>query len=156
MVKVGITGQSGFIGIHLFNFLGLQKDEVIRIPFLDEFFSNTDSLQKFVKECDVIVHLAALNRHNNPETIFETNIQLVRQIIEAMEIVDHFPEIIFASSIQEQLDNPYGKSKFEGRKLFEEWSKKHDSLFIGLVIPNVFGPFGNPFYNSVIATFSYQ
>jgi UDP-2-acetamido-2,6-beta-L-arabino-hexul-4-ose reductase len=156
MLRVGITGQSGFIGTHLFNYLGLQKDKVKRIPFLDEFFLHADVLQSFVKECDVIVHLAAVNRHNDPETIYKTNIHLVHQILEATEAVRHFPKIIFGSSIQEQLDNPFGKSKLEGRKLFEEWSKKHDSSFVGLVIPNVFGPFGNPFYNSVVATFSYQ
>ena len=40
MIKIGITGQAGFIGTHLYNFLGLKNDEVIRIPFQDDFFSD--------------------------------------------------------------------------------------------------------------------
>ena len=40
--------------------------------------------------------------------------------------------------------------------MFVEWAKKNNNIFTGLVIPNVFGPFGNPYYNSVVATFSYQ
>jgi UDP-2-acetamido-2,6-beta-L-arabino-hexul-4-ose reductase len=67
MLKIGITGQSGFIGTHLYNYLGLQKDEVTRIPFQDSYFTDEIKLQEFVKQCDVIVHLAAVNRHNEPE-----------------------------------------------------------------------------------------
>ena len=61
-----------------------------------------------------------------------------------------------SSSLQEFLDNPYGKSKREGRELFNKWADKTNAMFTGLIIPNVFGPFGVPFYNSVISTFSYQ
>jgi UDP-2-acetamido-2,6-beta-L-arabino-hexul-4-ose reductase len=61
-----------------------------------------------------------------------------------------------SSSLQEFLDNPYGKSKREGRELFNQWADKNNAMFTGLIIPNVFGPFGKAFYNSVISTFSYQ
>ena len=61
-----------------------------------------------------------------------------------------------SSSTQEERDNPYGKSKKEGRKLLIEWAENSDSKFTGMIIPNVFGPFGKPFYNSVVSTFSYQ
>jgi UDP-2-acetamido-2,6-beta-L-arabino-hexul-4-ose reductase len=50
----------------------------------------------------------------------------------------------------------YGRSKKEGRLLFEKWATNNNAKFTGLVIPNVFGPFGNPYYNSVIATFCHQ
>ena len=66
------------------------------------------------------------------------------------------PKVIFSSSTQEERDNPYGRSKKEGRRLFEEWAAGNDSVFNALVIPNVFGPFGKPYYNSVISTFSHQ
>ena len=51
---------------------------------------------------------------------------------------------------------PLWKIETDGRLLFEEWAKRNKARFTGFVIPNVFGPFGNPFYNSVIATFCYQ
>ncbi|GAH60399.1 unnamed protein product, partial [marine sediment metagenome] len=54
------------------------------------------------------------------------------------------------------LENAYGRSKQEGRKLFEDWAKKNKTQFTALIIPNVFGPFGNPYYNSVVATFCHQ
>ena len=65
--RVGITGQSGFIGTHLFNTLGLEPDKYERIEFRDEYFENHGKLQEFVSSCDVIVHLAGMNRHNDPQ-----------------------------------------------------------------------------------------
>ena len=155
-IKIGITGQSGFVGTHLYNTLGLSPDKCKRIPFKDEFFSDSKKLEEFVQKCDVIVHLAAMNRHNDPEVIYQTNITLVKQLIAACETTQSTPHILFSSSTQEERDNLYGKSKKEGRELFEKWADKNNAKFTGFVIPNVFGPFGNPYYNSVVATFCHQ
>lgn len=154
-MKIGITGQTGFVGTHLFNFLGLQEN-IERIPFKDEDFHNEEALIDFVVSCDVVVHLAAMNRHGDPQVIYDTNIQLVHKLINACEKVNSKPHILFSSSTQEEHDNLYGRSKKEGRQLFEMWAEKNSASFTGLVIPNVFGPFGNPYYNSFIATFCHQ
>jgi len=156
MIKIGITGQSGFIGTHLYNTLSLFPDKYSLIPFEDNYFNQNILLESFVQECDVIIHLAALNRHSNPEVIYNTNIELVNKLISSLESTSSKPYIIMSSSLQEFLDNPYGKSKREGRELFNQWADKNNAMFTGLIIPNVFGPFGIPFYNSVISTFSYQ
>ena len=156
MLKVVITGQAGFVGTHLYNTLGLYPDIFERIPFEDSYFQNKGQLVEFAKHCDVIVHLAAMNRHNDPDVIYKTNIGLVKQLISACEETNSTPHIIFSSSTQEERDNLYGKSKKEGRLLLEQWAKENNAKFTGLVIPNVFGPFGNPYYNSVIATFCHQ
>ena len=155
MLRIGITGQAGFIGTHLFNYLGLQE-QVQRISFENIYFQNDQQLRAFVKQCDVIVHLAAMNRHNDPEILYQTNIHLVQQLIDAMEAEGVTPHIIFSSSTQEERDNIYGRSKKKGREVFLHWAQQHNATFTGLVIPNVFGPFGSPYYNSVIATFSHQ
>lgn len=155
MLRIGITGQSGFIGNHLYNYLGLQE-EIERVNFEHDSFKNKELLQNFVKRCDVIVHLAAMNRHNDPEVIHNTNVSLVQLLIDAMEAENVTPHIIFSSSTQEEKDNLYGKSKREGRQLLSQWAQKRKACFTGLIIPNVFGPFGKPYYNSVIATFCHQ
>ncbi|OFX88795.1 MAG: epimerase [Bacteroidetes bacterium GWF2_33_16] len=156
MLKIGITGQSGFVGTHLYNTLGLKPDKYERINFEDSFFSNPLELSHFVSKCDIIIHLAAMNRHNNPEIIYNTNISLVKKLIAACENSQSTPHILFSSSTQEEKDNLYGRSKNEGRKLFENWAKSSSANFTGLIIPNVFGPFGHPYYNSVVATFCHQ
>jgi UDP-2-acetamido-2,6-beta-L-arabino-hexul-4-ose reductase len=155
MLKIGITGQAGFIGTHLYNYLCLQ-DDMDCILFKDEYFKNIEQLLSFVKTCDVIVHLAAMNRHDNPQVIFDTNIELVKKLTATCELADAKPHILFSSSTQEESGNLYGNSKLVGRRLFEDWAKRNKALFTGLIIPNVFGPFGNPYYNSFIATFCHQ
>ena len=156
MIKVGITGQAGFMGSHLFNFLGTKTDTIERINFEKNFFENDEKLQKFVASCDVIVHIAAMNRHENPQVIYDTNVGLVNQIINACEETNSNPKIIFSSSTQEEQDNLYGKSKRDGRKALEKWAVDNHGKVISFIIPNVFGPFGKPFYNSVVATFCHQ
>jgi len=156
MKTIGITGQSGFIGTHLYNTLGLYPDKYSRIEFKNDYFENPKLLENFVQQCDIVIHLAALNRCNDQKIIYKTNIELVEKLIKACEVTNAKPHIIFASSIQEQLDNEYGKSKKEGRKLLENWAQRNNTIFTALIIPNVFGPFGRPFYNSVISTFCYQ
>jgi UDP-2-acetamido-2,6-beta-L-arabino-hexul-4-ose reductase len=156
MIKIGITGQAGFIGTHLFNTLSLHPDKYIIIPFRDEFFQSEEALDGFVKQCDVIIHLAAMNRHNDPNVLYKTNIELVQKLIDSMERTNSKPYVIMSSSLQEERDNVYGLSKKEGRELFNQWADRNGAKFTGLIIPNVFGPFGVPFYNSVISTFSHQ
>jgi UDP-2-acetamido-2,6-beta-L-arabino-hexul-4-ose reductase len=156
MIRIGITGQAGFIGTHLYNYLGLKKEEIMRIPFQDDFFSKHEKLETFVKQCDVIVHLAALNRHNDPQAIYKTNIDLVKKLISSLENTGSKPHILFSSSTQEERENVFGKSKREGRKMLAHWAERNGAIFSGMVIPNVYGPFGNPYYNSVVATFAHQ
>lgn len=156
MIKVGITGQLGFVGTHLYNMLGLVNDEFERVSFEDAFFQDENRLRDFVKRCDVIVHLAAMNRHPDPKVIYRTNIQLVKQLIDAMVAEKVTPYVLFSSSTHEELDNEYGNSKREGRSLLEEWARQNGASFTGMVVPNVYGPFGRPNYNSFIATFCYK
>ncbi len=156
MIRVGITGQQGFVGSHLYNWLGLSPECFQRIPFEDSYFGTPDALRDFVRQCDVIVHLAAMNRDPDPEVIYRTNIGLVRQLVAAMEAEQVKPYLLFSSSIQEETDNLYGRSKREGREYLESWAEKAGASFTGLVIPNVYGPFGQPYYNSFVATFCHR
>jgi len=155
-ITVGITGQSGFVGTHLYNTLGLYANSFERIEFEDRYFDDRKLLNTFVKNCDVVVHLAAMNRHGNPQFIYDTNMRLVNELIKSCEETNSTPHILFSSSTQEERDNLYGKSKKDGRKMFEIWAKKNNACFTGFIIPNVFGPFGHPYYNSVVATFCHQ
>ena len=156
MKKIGITGQNGFIGKHLYNTLGLFPEEFERIDFRKDFFEDENKLDEFAAQCDVIVHLAAKNRHNDPQVIYDTNLELVQKLISSLKKTNSTAHVLFSSSTQEERDNPYGKSKKEGRELMVEWAKSSAGKFTGMIIPNVFGPFGHPNYNSVVATFCHK
>ena len=155
-MNIGITGQNGFVGQHLYNTLSLDKEKYQLINYEKTFFEVDEELDAFVLQCDVIVHLAAMNRHADPTVIYKTNIQLVEKLVASLQRTDSNAHIIMSSSSQEDKDNLYGKSKKEGRELFFNWANNSNGLFTGLIIPNVFGPFGKPNYNSVVSTFCHK
>jgi len=156
MMQVGITGAKGFIGTHLRYEFGLYPDNYGLVDFENHYFDDQEKLDNFCKKCDVIIHLAALNRHESEQVIYETNIRLSRLLVESLHRTGANPHVIISSSTQESRENLYGTSKRIARELLVEWAKEKKSKFTGLVIPNVFGPFGKPNYNSVVATFCNQ
>jgi UDP-2-acetamido-2,6-beta-L-arabino-hexul-4-ose reductase len=79
MLKIGITGQAGFIGKHIYNTLGLTPEKYERIAFKKEYFDAESDIDAFVSNCDVIIHLAAMNRHNDANIIYNTNIEFLRK-----------------------------------------------------------------------------
>tara|TARA_B110000483_G_scaffold193993_1_gene231047 strand:+ start:10715 stop:11833 length:1119 start_codon:yes stop_codon:yes gene_type:complete len=156
MLRIGITGQNGFIGQHLYNSLGLLPETYKLIDFEKKNFENEQKLDAFVCQCDVILHLAAMNRHEDNQVLYNTNIQLVKDLVASLQRTSSKAHVIMSSSSQEEKDNLYGKSKKEGRKLLLDWESRSDGFLSGLIIPNVFGPFGKPNYNSVVATFCHK
>jgi UDP-2-acetamido-2,6-beta-L-arabino-hexul-4-ose reductase len=156
MVSIGITGQSGFIGTHLYNHLKIQLNDFTLIPFKDRYFDEQSLMDAFVSKCDTIVHLAAVNRHNDNEYLYKKNIDLVNQLIASCERTDSKPHIIFSSSIHETMTSNYGKSKLRGKLILKEWSQTKGVHISALKIPNVYGPFCSPNYNSVVATFCHK
>jgi UDP-2-acetamido-2,6-beta-L-arabino-hexul-4-ose reductase len=88
--------------------------------------------------------------------LYRINIELAEKLVDALRQKNGKPHVVFSSSIQETINNPYGRSKREGRKLLEDWAKENSASFTGMIIPNVYGPFGRPNYNSFIATFCHK
>ena len=153
-MNILITGNKGFIGQHLRNTLthiNLSNHKVIE--FSKEDFKNSKLLDNKVKISSVIVHLAALNRNEDQSLIYDSNMDLSNTLVNSIKRVGFKGKLIFSSSIQESLNNSYGKSKKDSRNLFIKESKLNGFIFSGLVLPNVYGPFGKPNYNSFIPTF---
>jgi len=155
-LKFTITGQNGFIGSHLKNSLVFLHESFHVIDFDRSFFHDPSKIDSVFSETDVIIHTAGINRSKNENDIFEKNISLTKKIIESLTRVNFKGKLIFTSSTQESLNNNYGKVKKESSKLFFQASKKNGFSFMSLIIPNVFGPFCKPNYNSFISTFSYN
>ena len=152
-MNIGITGQSGFIGNHLTNYLTQKSFNVI--PINKESFSSYQRLYCKLKNCSTVIHLAGMNRGLDKE-VHDCNVYLASQLVNALEQGNLTPNLLFASSTQEEIDNSYGRSKKEATDIFIEWAKRNNATFTSLILPNIFGPFCKPNYNSVIATFCYQ
>ncbi len=153
-LKVGITGMAGFVGAHLRD--RLKREESVEVlPFQDSYYENPDQFIDFVKNADAIVHLAGVNR-DEPEVIYNKNVELMEKLLEFVDASGNKPYILFSSSTQIDRDNEYGRGKKKAMELLGKWSKVNNTPAVSMVIPNVFGDNGRPFYNSVVATFCHQ
>jgi UDP-2-acetamido-2,6-beta-L-arabino-hexul-4-ose reductase len=154
MLKVGITGARGFLGWHFRCFL---HSKGIRNPVTadSEEFASEDGFLRFVSEVDVIVHFAGVAR-GSEDAVARGNLDVAQSLKSALEKSGRTPHVIYASSIQINNNSAYGRSKREAGEILEGWASKSKSKFTNLVLPNLFGEGGRPFYNSVVATFCHQ
>ena len=104
----------------------------------------------------MIIHLAAVIKNKDKKILQDVNFELMKKLLFSHEKSNSKPAIFFASSTQENLSTIYGLSKKELSKSLEKWSYKSKAYSRVFIIPNVFGPFSKPYYNSVVSTFCYQ
>jgi UDP-2-acetamido-2,6-beta-L-arabino-hexul-4-ose reductase len=152
-LRIGITGQNGFIGYHLTQTIKYQYGDYKLVPFQKSFFQEENTLAEFVSSCDVIVHLAGVNRAQTVQEVYDGNMQLANALKTALVATNFKGHLLFASSSQEKGDSVYGKAKKDARVLLEDAISTLGGIFTGLIIPNIFGPFCKPNYNSFVATF---
>jgi UDP-2-acetamido-2,6-beta-L-arabino-hexul-4-ose reductase len=148
-VKVLVTGADGFMGRNLGLRLAEAGHEVLSFTRA----SGEDALPRLVADCDSIVHLAGANRPPSPEGFAADNAGLAAALAEAVRAAGGRP-IAFASSTQAEADNPYGASKRAAEEALTPLAELAPVALFRL--PNVFGKWARPFYNSAVATFCHQ
>ena len=150
-MKVLITGGNGFIGKNL-------RERLSRIPEVEILnFTKEESekrLKKLIEEADFIFHLAGINRPQNKKEFYLGNRDLTKKLVDILKEMNKKTPILFTSSIQVNNDNDYGKSKLEAENILKEYAKNAEVYNYRL--PNVFGKWSKPNYNSVIATWCYN
>ncbi|MBU2494624.1 MAG: NAD-dependent epimerase/dehydratase family protein [Bacteroidetes bacterium] len=150
MQKILITGSNGFIGKNLVTILN-EKEGYDLLEFDKD--NDIKDLDRGIIECDWIVHLAGSNRPENISEYKEVNFGLTETIVNILQSNQLNKPIIFASSTQAELDNPYGKSKLLAEEYLIDFAKKTDNEVYIYSLTNVFGKWCRPNYNSVVATF---
>lgn len=153
MKTILVTGANGFIGKNLIE--GLKRLENIKIRKFD-IEDNLNTLKLYLKESDLIFHLAGVNRPKKVEEFEIGNVNLTKKIVNLLEELKKPIPIVFSSSIQAALNNPYGISKKKAEDILIEYSKNNRVKINIYLLPNVFGKWSRPNYNSVVATFCYN
>ena len=153
MRTILVTGSAGFIGKNLI--VRLQELNDIKIKSFDK-DDNIETLKKYLQESDFIFHFAGVNRPKNIEEFEKVNAGLTTTLIKLLEEVDNKISIVITSSIQAELDNHYGKSKKMAEDELIKYAKKNSVPVYIYRLPNVFGKWSRPNYNSVVSTFCYN
>lgn len=153
MRTVLITGADGFLGKNLVASLEQNKD----IKILTYNRHNTiEELEQFIKKADFIFHLAGVNRPQDLSEFDSGNRGFTENLLNLMDKQNRKIPVLFSSSIQAILDNPYGVSKLAAEQALLNWSNKNGVAVYIYRLPNVFGKWCRPNYNSVVATFCYN
>jgi UDP-2-acetamido-2,6-beta-L-arabino-hexul-4-ose reductase len=153
MKNVLVTGSEGFIGKNLTEALRC-KTEVVTKTF--DILDARAVLNRYLEEADIIYHLAGVNRPERLEDYEKVNLGLTSEMIGRLEKMSRRPSIVFSSSIQATLDNPYGVSKKKAEEALCEYAQRTGAQVMIFRLPNVFGKWCRPNYNSVVATFCYN
>ncbi len=153
IVKILVTGAKGFIGKNLIA-------ELTNIGYGDIFQVSRDTdwnlLDKYTNECDFVFHLAGVNRPEKEEEFMKGNVYFTFQLLELLKKNKNKAPVLMTSSIQAEQDNPYGKSKKAGEEMIFNYGKQIGSKVYVYRLPNVFGKWSKPNYNTVVATYCYN
>lgn len=149
-MKILITGAKGFLGKNLVVELRNHGFEDLLEFDLD---TELNQLDKYASECDFVFHLAGVNRPENPADFMAGNFGFTSQLLDALKKYHNKAPVLITSSIQAAQNNPYGESKKAGEDLLFDYSKETGSRVYVYRLPNVFGKWCRPNYNSVVATF---
>lgn len=152
-MRVLVTGSKGFIGKNLVVVLK-------QLPDVEVFEFNLDVPESVMEEgltkADIIFHLAGINRPENPEDFSTGNTGFTQELCERLRTLGRKPMIIFSSSIQAELDNPYGRSKRKAEEVLLSFLEQTGAQVVIFRMKNVFGKWCRPNYNSAVATFCHN
>jgi len=151
--KVIVTGARGFIGRHLME--ALNRHPAVDVQGFD-IDSSPGVLAEALRKTDVVFHLAGINRPERIEEYEEGNHLFTKKLCTILEEAGRTPMVVFSSSIQAELDNPYGISKRKAENVLKEWVERTGCQIIIFRLKNVFGKWCRLNYNSVVATFCHN
>ncbi len=149
-MKILVTGAKGFVGKNLVAEL---KNRGYSEIYECDINTTDEQLSQYTKNCEFVFHLAGVNRPEKEEDFMKGNFGFTSILLDKLKQNNNKSPILITSSIQAELDNPYGKSKKAGEDLMFEYSKETGAKVYVYRLTNLFGKWSRPNYNSVVATF---
>ncbi|HUS11698.1 MAG TPA: NAD-dependent epimerase/dehydratase family protein [Pyrinomonadaceae bacterium] len=152
-MKILVTGALGFIGKHLVE--ALKRREGLDVFAMDRSWSDVQ-LDDALKGVHFIFHIAGVNRPPTSDEFAKGNAGFTEEICRKLVRLGRNPTMVLTSSIQAELDNPYGQSKKAAEHAVAAYSKETGAPAAIFRLKNVFGKWCRPNYNSVTATFCHN
>ncbi|MCL2088757.1 MAG: capsular polysaccharide biosynthesis protein CapF [Oscillospiraceae bacterium] len=152
-MNILVTGAGGFIGKNLVAALRCRDD--INVCEYD-IYTDTALLDEYCKQAEFVFHLAGVNRPETTDEFMTGNYGLSANLLETLKKHGNTCPILISSSTQAELDNPYGISKRASEDLLFDYGKQTGTQVYVYRLPNVFGKWCRPNYNSAVATFCYN
>jgi UDP-2-acetamido-2,6-beta-L-arabino-hexul-4-ose reductase len=153
VMRVLITGARGFIGANLS--VHLRERSGVEV-FAWNPNTSLDEAKVYLDACDAVVHLAGINRPLREQDFADGNAVFTQTLCDALAKNGRKKPMIFASSTQASLDNPYGRSKRAAEEAVAAYGRETGAPVHIFRLTNVFGKWARPGYNSVVATFCHQ
>lgn len=152
-MKVLVTGAQGFIGrnlmVHLRERAGIEVLTFVK-------GESWQALGEKAAQADFIFHLAGINRPQTEAEFAQGNTDLTQALCDALQASGRAVPVIYTSSIQAQRDNAYGSSKRGAEDALRAFSAASGAPVYIYRLPNVFGKWCRPNYNSAVATFCHN
>ncbi len=153
MKRVLITGADGFIGKNLQLHLAERPDVQVLCFTRQQQLADLPTLLQGV---DFVFHLAGINRPQDPAEFASGNAGLTQALCQALRDAGLPVPVVFASSTQAAQDNAYGQSKRAAEDALFTLQRQHGVPVHVFRLPNVFGKWARPNYNSAVATFCHN
>jgi UDP-2-acetamido-2,6-beta-L-arabino-hexul-4-ose reductase len=161
-MNILVTGAKGFVGRNLVSQLHNIRDG--KAKYYDiagqeinvyEYDINSDpaELEVYCKNADFVFNLAGVNRPKDQSEFMKGNFGFASTLLDTLKKYNNTCPVMISSSIQAELDNPYGESKRAGENLMFDYAKETGAKVLVYRYPNLFGKWCRPNYNSAVATF---
>ncbi|MTD30772.1 NAD-dependent epimerase/dehydratase family protein [Planomicrobium sp. YIM 101495] len=152
-MKILVTGANGFVGKNLVAELHNKGFSDLQL-FTRE--HSLEDLERFAANSDFVFHLAGTNRPQNESEFMEGNYELTAQLLSFLKKHKNKAHVLVTSSIQAQNENPYGASKKSGEdSVFAHGQETGAAVYV-YRLPNLFGKWSKPNYNTVVATYCHN
>lgn len=152
-MKILITGSDGFVGRNLTAQL---RNQGYNNLLLYDVSTDPSLLDAYASECDFVFHLAGVNRPQDPAEFMVGNFGFTSVLLDSLRRHSNKAPVLITSSTQAALENPYGLSKRAGEDLMRNYAAETGSKVFIFRLPNVFGKWCRPNYNSAVATFCHN
>lgn len=155
MKRVAITGGFGFLGWHTACRLrALHGVEPVRLGRDD--LADPGRLAEGLADVDTVLHVAGVNRADSDAEVESGNADAAEALAASLRRVGRPVDVVYANSVQADLDNPYGRGKAQAAAILAAACADTGGHFADLLLPNLFGEHGRPGYNSFVATFAHE